>query len=103
MCRCSICNAQYLVNKYICDDLVLSITHCAGADIATTCSYQASFQGFEQAGIGRQDAEHLLRRSIRLADSARTQYLQAEEAKSCPGAWNHTPYWRQQMRQSQAV
>ena len=53
-----------------------------GADIATSCSYQASFQGFEQIGIGRQGTEELLRRSLRLADAARSQYLTAN-ADSC--------------------
>jgi len=46
----------------------------AGSDVATTCSYQASFAGFERAGVGRGDAEALLRRSVRLADSARQRF-----------------------------
>ena len=56
---------------------IFRMLYHAGAHIATTCSYQASFSGFEQAGIGCQDAEQLLRRSLHLADAARTQYLQA--------------------------
>ena len=46
----------------------------AGADVATTCSYQASFAGFERAGLGRVEAEELLRRSVRLADRARERF-----------------------------
>lgn len=43
----------------------------AGAQIATTASYQASFEGFARRGIDRADAERLMRRSVELAKSAR--------------------------------
>ncbi|HZQ30983.1 MAG TPA: homocysteine S-methyltransferase [Mycobacterium sp.] len=43
----------------------------AGAMIATTASYQASFDGFAARGIGRDDAVRLLRRSVELAAIAR--------------------------------
>ena len=43
----------------------------AGAQVATTASYQASFDGFAQAGIRRADAEQLIKRSVRLAEQAR--------------------------------
>lgn len=43
----------------------------SGAVIATTASYQASFDGLTSRGIGRQEAARLLRRSIELAQSAR--------------------------------
>ncbi|MEB3020634.1 homocysteine S-methyltransferase [[Mycobacterium] crassicus] len=42
----------------------------AGAQIATTAGYQASFEGFAARGIGRADAEMLLRRSVGLARDA---------------------------------
>lgn len=45
----------------------------AGAMIATTASYQASFDGFEARGIGRDDAVRLLRRSVELAQAARDE------------------------------
>jgi homocysteine S-methyltransferase len=45
----------------------------AGAMIATTASYQASFDGFAAGGIGRDDAERLMRRSIALAAAARDE------------------------------
>ncbi|MDR7303580.1 homocysteine S-methyltransferase [Haloactinomyces albus] len=45
----------------------------AGADIATTASYQASFDGFAARGIGRQEAARLLRRSVELAQTARAE------------------------------
>ena len=51
----------------------------AGGQIATTASYQASFEGFARRGVGRADAERLMRRSVELAKSAR-------DASSTP-AW----------------
>jgi homocysteine S-methyltransferase len=42
----------------------------AGADIATTASYQASFAGLEARGVDRAGAERLLRRSVELAREA---------------------------------
>ena len=42
----------------------------AGAQVAITSSYQASFQGFEQLGLDREQAEQLLRLSVRLARDA---------------------------------
>ena len=45
----------------------------AGATIATTASYQASFEGFAARGIGGEDAVGLLRRSVELAKTARDQ------------------------------
>ena len=43
----------------------------AGAQVATTASYQASIGGFGRAGIGSAQAEQLIRRSVRLAEQAR--------------------------------
>ena len=45
----------------------------AGARVATTASYQASFAGFAGAGIGRDEAASLMRRSVELADEARSR------------------------------
>jgi homocysteine S-methyltransferase len=45
----------------------------AGAQVATTASYQASFEGFARRGIDRSGAERLMRRSVELAKSARDQ------------------------------
>jgi homocysteine S-methyltransferase len=43
----------------------------AGAVIATTASYQASFGGFAARGLPRGDAVRLMRRSVELAQAAR--------------------------------
>jgi len=55
------------------DEIVAAHTafYQAGAVIATTASYQASFDGFAAGGIGRADAERLMRRSVELAAAAR--------------------------------
>jgi homocysteine S-methyltransferase len=45
----------------------------AGAVVATTASYQASFPGLAARGLGRAEAERALRRSVELADAARTE------------------------------
>ena len=43
----------------------------AGAEVATTASYQVSFEGFGATGADRADVERLLRRSVELAAAAR--------------------------------
>ena len=43
----------------------------AGAMIATTASYQASFDSFAASGLSRDDTIRLLRRSVELAKDAR--------------------------------
>lgn len=45
----------------------------AGAVIATTASYQASFGGFADRGLDRRDAARLMRRSVELAQAARAE------------------------------
>jgi len=45
----------------------------AGAVIATSASYQASFEGFARRGLGRRDAAGLMRRSVDLARAARAE------------------------------
>jgi homocysteine S-methyltransferase len=51
----------------------------AGAQIATTASYQASFEGFARRGFDRTGAEGLMRRSVELAAAARDA--------SAPSGW----------------
>jgi homocysteine S-methyltransferase len=55
----------------------------AGAQVATTASYQASVPGLVAAGMGRAEAERLITRSVELARRARDE---AEaSADSAPG------------------
>jgi len=44
----------------------------AGAQVATTASYQASVSGFARAGVDRRTAEGLIRRSVAIAARARS-------------------------------
>jgi homocysteine S-methyltransferase len=46
----------------------------AGAQVATTASYQASVEGFASVGVDRADALGLIRRSVELARRARDRY-----------------------------
>ncbi|GAB3560292.1 homocysteine S-methyltransferase [Spelaeicoccus albus] len=46
----------------------------AGAEVAVTASYQASFAGFAAAGMTRPFAEEMMRRSVRVADHARAAF-----------------------------
>lgn len=46
----------------------------AGADVAITASYQASFTGFAAHGIEPDDAAVLMERSVELADRARQRF-----------------------------
>jgi homocysteine S-methyltransferase len=49
----------------------------AGAMIATTASYQASFDAFAARGVGRDQTVRLLQRSVELAADARTEVAAA--------------------------
>src|SRR5262245_27245903 len=46
----------------------------AGADCATTASYQATFAGFAQRGLNQAEAADLMRLSVRLAVEARDEF-----------------------------
>jgi homocysteine S-methyltransferase len=54
----------------------------AGATIATSASYQASFEGFARQGLAHREAAGLMRRSVHLARAAR-----AEMAGDGPARW----------------
>ncbi len=46
----------------------------AGADVITTASYQATFEGFAREGLGRDEGERLMRLSVTLAAEARDAF-----------------------------
>ena len=46
----------------------------AGADVAISASYQASFEGFARRGLSRDQSARLMQRSVRLAQEARDQF-----------------------------
>jgi homocysteine S-methyltransferase len=53
----------------------------AGAQVVTTASYQASFEGFAAVGVGAVAARELLRRSVALARQAVTETESADAAR----------------------
>ena len=55
----------------------------AGADIITTASYQATFEGLAGRGLERSEAAALMRLSVQLALEARAQWL-AEAPQAAP-------------------
>jgi homocysteine S-methyltransferase len=58
----------------------------AGADVAITASYQASFEGFATRGISRSDTERLLQLSVSLARNAR-DHIEANTPASTRPRW----------------
>jgi homocysteine S-methyltransferase len=46
----------------------------AGADVATTATYQATFEGFAGRGIEREDAARLMQGTVTLAAAARDEF-----------------------------
>ncbi len=52
----------------------------AGADVAITASYQATFEGFTARGLSRDQAARLMFLSVELADLARTRFLASPAA-----------------------
>ena len=52
----------------------------AGADIATTASYQATLEGFARLGLSAEQASELFQLSVRLACAAREEFWAEEES-----------------------
>ncbi|MCJ7557967.1 MAG: homocysteine S-methyltransferase [Gammaproteobacteria bacterium] len=52
----------------------------AGADVAISASYQASFEGFAARGLDQKQSAALLRLSVELARQARDEFLEQAEA-----------------------
>lgn len=53
----------------------------AGADVATTATYQATFEGLARRGLGHDEAAALMRLAVGLACEARDQHWQALQAQ----------------------
>ena len=69
-------------------ELIRAVHHdyfAAGADCATSASYQATFAGFEQRGIGQARAAELMRLSVSLALEARDAFWadSSNQARHC--------------------
>ena len=60
----------------------------AGAQVATTASYQASYEGFAAEGLSRSEAAGLLRRSVELGRAAQRAHADAGPAgQARPPTW----------------
>jgi homocysteine S-methyltransferase len=62
-------------------DLIRQVHHdyyVAGADVATTASYQATLQGLRQRGLDQEHAVAALRLSVKLAQQARDLFWQID-------------------------
>jgi homocysteine S-methyltransferase len=57
----------------------------AGADVATTASYQATVPGFAKRGLSPADAEALIRKSVELAVEVRDQFWAGLDAGAKAG------------------
>ena len=64
----------------------------AGADLAITASYQASFEGFAVRGFSPSDTERLLQRSVTLARAAREHVRTLESPRARWVAASVGPY-----------
>ncbi|KAA6212618.1 homocysteine S-methyltransferase [Streptomyces albofaciens JCM 4342] len=64
----------------------------AGARVAITASYQATFEGFAARGVGAAEAAELLRRSVELAREAARQAMAAGAAGPLYVAASAGPY-----------
>jgi homocysteine S-methyltransferase len=71
-------SAKYLIER---PDIIRSVHFdyfSAGADVATTATYQATFEGFARRGIASQQAAQLMRRAVALAGAARDEFWGVE-------------------------
>ena len=56
----------------------------AGADVATSATYQATFQGLERRGFAREAAARLMRGAVALAAEARDEFWSVSANLSPP-------------------
>ncbi|WP_080875771.1 homocysteine S-methyltransferase [Oceanobacillus timonensis] len=56
----------------------------AGADIAITASYQASIEGFKKRGLSEEESKALIRKTVELAQQARTDFWQEKMTTDRP-------------------
>src|SRR5450631_3457830 len=54
----------------------------AGADVAITSSYQATFPGLQATGLTENESENIIRRSVKVAMDARDKFWSAAENRA---------------------
>lgn len=64
----------------------------AGADILTTATYQATFEGFARRGLDHPSAARLMRTAVELARDARDEYAAAQRVQPALIAGSVGPY-----------
>lgn len=72
-------SAKILIDQ---PELILAVHKdyfAAGADVATTASYQATFEGFAARGIDPEEARRLIRKSVEIACQARDEFWSLPE------------------------
>ena len=67
-------SARLLIDAPEAIEAVHAAYFAAGAQCVTSASYQASYEGFAARGVSEAETTRLLRRSVALADRARTRY-----------------------------
>ncbi len=67
-------SAKYLIEQPALIQAVHRDYFIAGADVATTATYQATFEGFERRGLDRGAAARLMRAAVGLALAARDEF-----------------------------
>ena len=72
--RDALWSARLLVEQPALIEQLHSDYFAAGADVAITASYQATFPGFARRGIGAPEAAALMRLSVELAQRARDRF-----------------------------
>src|ERR1700691_2533007 len=75
-------SAKYLIER---PDIIRAVHFdyfAAGADVATTATYQATFEGFARRGSGRDAAARLMRDAASLAVAARDEFWAAESHRT---------------------
>ena len=70
-------SARVLIEKPELIERTHAAYFAAGADVAITASYQASFEGFSAQGIGEEEGAALMRESVLLARRAREGWVAA--------------------------
>jgi homocysteine S-methyltransferase len=75
-------SAKYLIER---PDIIRRVHldyFLAGADVATTATYQATFEGFAARGIGSAQAAQLMREAVALAAAARDEFWAVESHRT---------------------
>lgn len=71
-------SAKFLIENPLAISEVHSDYYYAGADCATTSSYQATYEGFSKRGLSEEESEKLIKLSVSIAIEARDKFWEIE-------------------------